>query len=359
MVLAAIVTAIPIVVLPATSASAAPVLQPGFTLTSGGDLGLSGNVTNFVYLPGGKILGRQQDGLRRSRDDERQPDAGSSGPRCCSPGHLGWRSGSGRSRPGAGLRHAAASLYLLHNYCAGGTVNTATGVCSGTPMARLDRFIADNPSNPSNLSFNGTLLDGLPASSSTPGVPNDNSHTVGTVLVAPDGTLFVGNGDASSWSQVDDSAFGAQDITSPRGKIFHINPDGTAVASNPFYTGDPNSVQSKVFAYGFRNPFRFSLKPGTLSTLYVGDVGFNSNEEIDVAKGGENFGWPCFEGATSFHNEYWNTHPSCQNMNPATTTAPLWSYAHFNASGRRHHRRGLLHPGRRRLRPLRQRVLLR
>src|SRR5262249_40282723 len=148
------------------------------------------------------------------------------------------------------------------------------------------------------------VLDQVPSFSST-GATCANSHTVGTVLAQPDGTLFVGNGDASSNCNVDNSALAAQDLTSPRGKILHINANGTGVSSNPFYEpGNPSSWRSRVFAYGLRNPFRFTVKPGTTSTLYIGEVGWSTYEEIDVARGGENFGWPCWEGPLSFRNGY-------------------------------------------------------
>ena len=100
----------------------------------------------------------------------------------------------------------------------------------------------------------------------------------------------------------------AQDVDSPRGKIFHIDADGNGLSSNPFWNGDPTAWRSKVFAYGFRNPFRFSIQPGTgvngVRTLYIGDVGWNTREEIDVSTGGENFGWPCWEGPLDFRNNY-------------------------------------------------------
>src|SRR5262249_40365647 len=86
--------------------------------------------------------------------------------------------------------------------------------------------------------------------------------------------------------------------------IFHVDSSGRGLASNPFWNGDANAWRSKVFAYGLRNPFRFSLQPGTTSTLYIGDVGWNDFEEIDVSTGGENFGWPCWEGPLSFRQEY-------------------------------------------------------
>ena len=86
------------------------------------------------------------------------------------------------------------------------------------------------------------LLDGLPSfSANNPGA-GDNSHTVGNVVAAPDGTLFIGNGDASSYflpepgpgcteCRPDQSSFNAQNLGSPRGKIFHVNRDGSAVGA--------------------------------------------------------------------------------------------------------------------------------
>jgi hypothetical protein len=156
---------------------------------------------------------------------------------------------------------------------------------------------------------------------------------VGTVLVAPDHTVFAGTGEASSYNFPDESALNAQDIHSPRGKIFHVNPDGSPAAGNPFLS-DGNYWASRVFAYGLRNPFRFTLEAGTLSTLYIGDVGWNNREEIDVSTGGENFGWPCFEGPLDYRDDYATdgvTGPFCQAQYanpPANLKAPLYWWTH-------------------------------
>src|SRR5436853_267304 len=87
------------------------------------------------------------------------------------------------------------------------------------------------------------------ASAAAGGVPGtgDDSHTIGTVLVAPDHSVFVGVGDGSSYLQPDVSATNAQDIDSVRGKIFHINANGQGLTTNPFYRGDVNEVRAKVY----------------------------------------------------------------------------------------------------------------
>ncbi|MEL7170939.1 MAG: PQQ-dependent sugar dehydrogenase, partial [Bacteroidota bacterium] len=153
------------------------------------------------------------------------------------------------------------------------------------------------------------------------------SHANDTMLFAPDGSLIVSAGDAASYQQMDagglyDECFGAggplqpfenigafraQQLESLAGKILRIDPaNGQGYASNPFYTGDARDTRSKVWAYGLRNPFSFTLRPGTGSalpssgqpgSLFIGDVGWTMWEELNVSStGGENFGWPCYEG---------------------------------------------------------------
>jgi PKD repeat protein len=208
---------------------------------------------------------------------------------------------------------------------------------AGKYWGRLSQVTVNSVTAPTAFGSERIIIDQFPSFSTTSGATCDDSHTVGTVLVAPDGTLFVGNGDSSSYCSVDNSALAAQDVNSPRGKILHINPaDGSGVSSNPFFqAANPSSWQSRVFALGFRNPFRFSLKPGSSSTLYIGEVGWNSYEEVDVAKGGENFGWPCWEGPATFRNGY-DALSQCQGLYanpPAKLTAPLYYWNHFNSGG--------------------------
>jgi glucose/arabinose dehydrogenase/chitodextrinase len=128
-------------------------------------------------------------------------------------------------------------------------------------------------------------------------IPSDeNSHTIGTVAFAPDGSLFAGAGDGSDYTTVDPRALRAQMLDSLAGKILRIDPiTGAGLPDNPFYEpGNPHSNRSKVWAYGLRNPFRFTVRPGT-TEAYVGDVGWSNWEEINTGKGA-NFGWPCYEG---------------------------------------------------------------
>jgi glucose/arabinose dehydrogenase len=128
---------------------------------------------------------------------------------------------------------------------------------------------------------------------------NALNHNGGTVRFGPDCMLYASLGD-------DADACAAQDSSNFRGVILRMNvgalPDsGTGPPAkslitppgNPFPATDPEA--GLAFCFGLRNPFRFHVDHLT-GSLYIGDVGSNSHEEMDEATGGENFGWPFREG---------------------------------------------------------------
>jgi glucose/arabinose dehydrogenase len=159
------------------------------------------------------------------------------------------------------------------------------------------------------------------------------SHMGGALRFASDGTLFMATGDGAYFTANPEVlTVRAQNLDSLAGKVLRINPDGTAPADNPFYTGDPTANRSKVWAYGFRNPFRFGLQPGA-DLPFVGDVGSALWEEIDVATPGTNFGWPCYEGAAP--NEVHASFAFCQTFltSGAVVAAPLYAYPPENLVG--------------------------
>lgn len=112
------------------------------------------------------------------------------------------------------------------------------------------------------------------------------------------------------WS-VGDNIFApnAQDLSTIHGKILRINPDGSIPEDNPFV--DTPDARPEIYAYGFRNPFRFAFAPdGTpQGTLLVGDVGSASWEELNVVRAGANYGWPDAEGVCN----------GCESVNPIYT----------------------------------------
>ena len=148
-------------------------------------------------------------------------------------------------------------------------------------------------------------------------IPADGaSHNGGGLRFASDGKLFLAIGDGELFLP-------SQDLDSFSGKIVRINPDGSAPLDNPFFTGDPAAVRSKVWAYGLRNPFRFGLQPNT-DLPFIGDVGGGLWEEIDVGTAGANFGWPCYEGSKQqLGGEI------CESLYAAGThTQSLYAYSH-------------------------------
>ena len=138
----------------------------------------------------------------------------------------------------------------------------------------------------------------------------DNVHNGGCIRFAADKTLFVSTGDDHQGSVT------AQKTRDIRGKILHINRDGSPAAGNPFLEGvggDP-----RVWAYGLRNPWRFNLQPET-ENLFITDVGGSGFEEINLGFPGANFGWRLTEGP--------------EPPGVAGVTYPIYYYEHFNPDG--------------------------
>lgn len=186
------------------------------------------------------------------------------------------------------------------------------------------------------------------------------SHLVGTIEFANDGTLFVGMGDGGRFEEADAGgqdpacfmpplfdpvhdlgAFRAQHLDSQAGKILRVDPEtGGGLPGNPFWTGNAGDVRSKVWAYGLRNPFHFVPQPGTGSPerLWIADVGWVDWEEIDVADGGENFGWPCRDGPVlnADYQQVTPAHSGCGTIgtpdNPGPLTGPVAWFHHLNGA---------------------------
>ncbi len=219
-------------------------------------------------------------------------------------------------------------------------------------FGRLTRYTgtAASAGNVADPASRLVLLGTVPAE----GIPVcDPSHTVGSVRFGLDGSLFVSAGDGAHFDQVDAGgldpdcfrggmfppeedigAFRAQYLDSLAGKILRIDPaTGLGLSTNPYWTGDASDNRSKVWASGLRNPYRVTVRPGSPppGTLYIGDVGWFTFEEIDVATGGENFGWPCVEGTgpTFGYREADPAHSGCDTI-PGPLDAPLAAWHHSN-----------------------------
>jgi glucose/arabinose dehydrogenase len=129
------------------------------------------------------------------------------------------------------------------------------------------------------------------------GIRTDNGkHDGGCLRIGPDGKLYVGVGDTGIGDQMPPGLATnpyAQDLSALNGKVLRLNLDGSIPADNPF-VGQVGK-RGEIYAYGFRNPFRFSFDPMT-GKLWLGDVGDLTVEEVDIVTSGGNYAWPHCEG---------------------------------------------------------------
>ena len=134
------------------------------------------------------------------------------------------------------------------------------------------------------------------------------NHNGGAMHFGLDGKLYVAVGENANRTN-------APNLDSYMGKLLRINADGSVPAGNPYVGSGLSAQRQRIWSYGLRNPFTFSVQPGT-GTIFLNDVGEGSWEEINNAStGGRNFGWPSSEGYNVKAGE----------------TAPVFAYPH--ASG--------------------------
>lgn len=164
---------------------------------------------------------------------------------------------------------------------------------------------------------------------------DETSHTIGDLEFGPDGMLYASSGDGGSFGRVDPVNLRALDLDSLAGKVLRIDPiTGEGPSDNPFFDGNAESNQSKVYQYGLRNPFRLAVNQDT-GDVFSGDVGWTQWEEINVGRGA-NFGWPAFEGGSdgSLQTQRYRDLAEVQAYyatNP-DVTAPAWARLHSDGA---------------------------
>jgi glucose/arabinose dehydrogenase len=148
------------------------------------------------------------------------------------------------------------------------------------------------------------------------------NHKGGQLVFGPDGFLYIGLGDGGSGG---DPMGNGQNTSTFLGKMLRISVDPPFAtgkeygipADNPFVAG---GGLPEIFAYGLRNPWRFSFEPVT-NRLFVADVGQDSWEEIDVLQKGGNFGWNVMEGKHCYP-------PGMATCDMTNKILPIFEYAH-------------------------------
>lgn len=265
-------------------------------------------------------------------------------------------------------------VYVLYTYDAmpggvaprWGTAGASDDPCPSPPGATTDGCVVTG--RLSRLEAAGNAMTGAEQPLITDWCQQYPSHSVGSLAFGPDGALYVSGGDGASFTFADygqrgdpvnpcgdppgapgtaltpptaqGGALRSQDLrtttdpTSLDGAILRVVPStGVGAAGNPHAASSDLNAR-RIIADGLRNPFRIAFRPGT-DELWVGDVGWNTHEEInlisDVNDGTHrNFGWPCYEGVSRQAGYDALNLSICETLynTSGAVRSPMFSYPH-------------------------------
>jgi glucose/arabinose dehydrogenase/PKD repeat protein len=268
---------------------------------------------------------------------------------------------------------ASPYVYVLYAYDApiGGTAPVWNDACPTPPGPTTDGCLVS--ARVSRLQISGNVMTGSEQVLINNWCQQFPSHSIGTLLFGRDGYLYVSGGDGASFNNVDYGQYGATyagDQANPcgdppgavgtalsppgaeggalrsqsvrrtdgpatlDGAVLRIDPaTGAGVPGNPFFSSSDANAR-RIVAYGLRNPFRITQRPGT-DELWIGDVGWNTWEEIDrvvspTSTTASNFGWPCYEGASpqgGYQGAGLNLCSSLYSA-PGSVISPYYTYNH-------------------------------
>ncbi len=145
------------------------------------------------------------------------------------------------------------------------------------------------------------------------------NHKGGKLAFGQDGYLYIATGDGGSGGDPQNNAQNRKNLL---GKILRIDVNvedrlNYGIPKDNPYAGNTEGFKEEIYAYGLRNPWRFSFDSAT-NNLWVGDVGQNEVEEIDIITKGGNYGWRIKEANDCFD--------ATGNCNQSGLVAPVWSY---------------------------------
>ena len=159
-----------------------------------------------------------------------------------------------------------------------------------------------------------------------------SNHNGGNIAFGPDGFLYIGFGDGGSGGDPWGAIGNGQNLQTLLGKLLRIDIGGSTgavpyriPAGNPYAgnalcnTGTGTQNCPEIYAYGLRNPWRWSFDRVS-GELWLADVGQNTTEEIDRITAGGNYGWRCFEGTNPYN-------ATC-GANAGSSLPPIAQYSH-------------------------------
>jgi glucose/arabinose dehydrogenase len=202
------------------------------------------------------------------------------------------------------------------------------------------RFFVYYAAPPASSNFdNLTVLSEFKVSTNNPNLADPNServlltinepefnHEGADIVFGPDGYLYLGPGDGGGAGDQHGTTGNAQSLSTLLGKMLRIDVDnGTPYgipSDNPFVR--TLGARPEIYAYGLRNPWRFSFDRGGTHQGFVADVGQNLWEELDILRKGGNYGWRILEGNHIFDA----TVAAALNVNVPALDYPIFEYGH-------------------------------
>jgi glucose/arabinose dehydrogenase len=226
----------------------------------------------------------------------------------------------------------ATNHYIYVYYTHRNGHNSATCPLAEDSVAR-NRVVRYTLNNNNTATNPQVILDNIPNPC--------GSHNGGDLHFGPlDGLLYISTGDGGFQCGVGSRR--ARYRSNLAGKILRITKEGNIPSDNP-NANAPNSVLcgqivsqplnatlcKEIYAWGLRNPFRFTFKPDS-QTFYINDVGHDTWEEIDLGAKDADYGWPCYEG----NNHVYQLIAECPPTSVISDTKPIYEYNHnTNRSG--------------------------